>query len=244
MSELNERLNKVMNRLEDLERAPSELTKDSLLADLRELYDAVKNVDTVSGFEVTVEQDVEEPKVEEKPEETESQPTSNPVVEAFQKEVQSQPEEQIVEPTAEVEKVLQPEPTEESMAKEPELSDSEPVAEKKPFIGNDEKVDKSTDKKILAGQLSRKPLEDLRTGIPLNEKFGIIRSLFKGNASDYGDAVLKLNNAASSSEMNHYIDLLQQRFGWDLESEAYQSFSVYVERKMLTLETSDANADQ
>ena len=79
---------------------------------------------------------------------------------------------------------------------------------------------------------------------PLNVKFGIIRALFKGNASDYGDAVLKLNNAASKTEMQHYLDLLQQRFGWDTNSEAYQEFSVYVERKMLTLEALDANADQ
>lgn len=242
MSELSERLNMVTNRLEELERVPSELTKDSLLAELRELYDTVKNLDTARASEPAAEQVLEEPKVEEKPEDPEPQPAPTPVAEMAQAE--PEPEEPAVESMAEAEEAPGSMPAAEPATEDFETSFSEPMAKKRPLIGNDEKTDKSSDEKILAGQLSKKPLEDLRTGIPLNEKFGIIRSLFKGNASDYGDAVLKLNNAASSTEMNHYIDLLQQRFGWDLESDAYQIFSGYVGRKMLTLQTSDVNADQ
>ena len=118
------------------------------------------------------------------------------------------------------------------------------IAERHKLIGAIEESEKPNDDGILAGQLGKKPLEDLRTGIPLNEKFGIIRGLFAGNASDFGDAVLKLNNAASVNEMKHYLEIMQQRFGWDLESDSYQTFSVYVERKMMTHQLSNANADQ
>ena len=78
----------------------------------------------------------------------------------------------------------------------------------------------------------------------MNEKFGIIRNLFKGNASDFGDAVLKLNNAPSAKELSHYLDLLKQRFEWDERDEAYQNFVGYVERKKLTLQPSNADSDQ
>lgn len=243
MSELSEQLNKVMERLEELEKTPSELTKDSLLAELRELYDAVKGVNTTQTVEAEPHV-VEEPKEQPQPKEPEARPEPVVVAEVPQNEPEPEVEEATVAPEAEAEEVPQLQPTEKVVAEADETTVTETVSEKKPLIGNDEKPDKAADQNILAGQLSRKPLEDLRTGIPLNEKFGIIRSLFKGNASDYGDAVLKLNNAVNPTEMRHYLNLLQQRFGWDLESEAYATFSVYVERKMLTLETSDANADQ
>jgi hypothetical protein len=242
MSELSEQLNKLMNRMEELEKTPSELTKDSLLADLRNLYDAVKRFD-VSGFPTTnsesaVEQTTETSKPIEK--EVLEEPLPTPVVEPVEQKpeaaatVQEEPQEE-----------AQPETTIEN--EEPPIVDKveeNTTPEKKPLIGKEEPENKDSNEKILAGQLSKKPLEDLRTGIPLNEKFGIIRGLFKGNASDYGDAVLKLNNAANASEMKYYLNLLEQRFDWDRDSDAYQTFSVYVERKKLTLETSDANTDK
>ncbi|MBL4585725.1 MAG: hypothetical protein JKX84_01505, partial [Flavobacteriales bacterium] len=104
-----------------------------------------------------------------------------------------------------------------------------------PMIAEEKAPEVVSDKNILAGKLNQKPLEDLRTGIPLNEKFGMIRNLFSGNASDFGDAVLKLNNAASSEEMAHYLGLLKQRFSWDAESESYIAFAGYVERRMMTV---------
>lgn len=241
MSALRERLNTLKTRLEEVENTPSELTKDALLAELREFYDMVKNVDTNTSFQRAVAEAVaEEPKEEETAEEPEPQPT--PVAEAVNEESETEPS--VVEAAAEVEETLEAVSDGNDRVEEPKENVVQTEEVKRPLIANAETAEKPNDERILAGQLSRKPLEDLRTGIPLNEKFGIIRNLFKGNASDYGDAVLKLNNAASTTEMQHYLDLLQQRFGWDLQSEAYQMFSVYVERKMLTLQTSDANADQ
>jgi hypothetical protein len=229
MSVLTEQLKKLKNRLEELENTPSELTKDALLADVRGFYDAVKAL--------SVDEEVEVPAAPKQAPEV----VASEQIDAPQETVEQAPvAEELPEPEVEPEPVAVVEIPE----AEVEQPATESVAEKPSMIGNNDAMPKANDEKILAGQLGRKPLEDLRTGIPLNEKFGIIRGLFKGNASDYGDAVLKLNNAASKTEMQHYLDLLKQRFGWDVDSEAYQEFSVYVERKMLTLEALDANADQ
>ncbi len=106
------------------------------------------------------------------------------------------------------------------------------------------KAEKPNDEAILAGRLNRKPVGDLRSAIPLNEKFGIIRNLFGGNASDFGDAVLKLNNSRSPEELKHYFQLLTQRKGWDMESGSYQIFLDYVDRRSSSISASDANTDQ
>ena len=97
------------------------------------------------------------------------------------------------------------------------------------------KSEKENNDSILAGKLNNKPIADLRSGIPLNEKFGIIRNLFAGNASDFGDAVLKLNSFETASELKQHFQFLTQRKNWDIESESYQVFQSYLERKASTL---------
>ncbi len=259
MSELKDQLNKLNERVEELETNPSELTKDALLAEVRAFYDAVKNTElkavakapkaAPAAKEVVAPAPVVEAipvKEERKPEPVAVAP-AEPVVEKTPEPVVEVPTPvaEIPEPVAEAPKKVVEEPVAEAKpVVETPVAEEKPKAKKEPMIGKEEPVSKAADKKILAGQFNQEPLADLRSGIPLNEKFGIIRNLFKGNASDFGDAVLKLNNAANSKEMAHYIELLTQRFEWDDRTEAYQSFMGYVERKMLTLKPSNADADQ
>lgn len=220
MSELKDQLKRVNERAKELEENPSELAKDALLAELRDLYDAVK------GVEIDHEPDLAHkppvPKIVE-----EAEPVEEPTP----------------EPAPVAEKPEEPEPTPETVAEVVEEKE-EPKPTKEPMIAEKQAEEGDNDEKILAGQFNKTPLSDLRSGIPLNEKFGIIRNLFKGNASDFGDAVLKLNNAVNEKEMTHYMELLQQRFSWDLENDAYKNFVGYVERKMMTLKPSNADADQ
>lgn len=231
MSELKNRLSKLNERVEELEKNPSELTKDNLLAEVRAFYDVVKAAELQTAQLPIVEEVTTPEPVAETP--------AEPVAE-----VEPEPEPEVVpEPIAEVkEETVEPTPEPVAVAEVPKVET--PAPKREPLIGKADGNAEGDDRNILAGKLNHKPLEDLRSGIPLNEKFGIIRSLFKGNASDFGDAVLKLNNAASSEEMEHYLTLLGQRFGWDQESEAYRSFYVYVERKMMTLQPSDANSNK
>tara|TARA_R110002072_G_scaffold212082_3_gene369582 strand:- start:181 stop:885 length:705 start_codon:yes stop_codon:yes gene_type:complete len=234
MSELKDQLNKIVERVNELENNPSELTKDALLAEVRGFYDVAK----VAELNIT-------PKASRPVAVVKKTLTPEPVI-AAKPEPVKKPEpvaKKAVEPTAE--KAHEPvvETPEAAATPKPAKTEEKPTAKKEPLIGKDKSAKGDDDKKILAGQFNKSPLSDLRSGIPLNEKFGIIRNLFKGNASDFGDAVLKLNNAPNGKEMTHYFELLSQRFEWDLESEAYKSFSGYVERKMMSLESSKTNAD-
>ncbi len=251
MSELKDRLIKLNERVDELEKNPSELTKDALLAEVRAFYDVVKGAGlkaaTKAPEPVAVAQEVVAPApvVEAKPAPQEKKP--EPVTEkVVAPEVQTEPDPVVEAPKpvaeASAKPVEQPIAAPEPVMEKP-VAEEKPKAKKEPMIGKEVPASKTADKKILAGKFNQEPLADLRSGIPLNEKFGIIRNLFKGNASDFGDAVLKLNNAASTKEMMHYIDLLKQRFEWDDRTEAYQNFMGYVERKMLTLQPSNADTD-
>ena len=238
MSELNAQLKRLNERVEELVNDPSELTKDAVLAQTRAFYDVVKEMQ----YEASV---APAPKVV-KPKETPApaaveEPAPAPVEKKAEKPKPAPVVAKVEEPVAEELK--------EPKAKEPEVVEDKKVEEKPktkkgPMIGKEDAGKEGDDKKILAGQFNKAPLADLRSGIPLNEKFGIIRNLFKGNASDFGDAVLKLNNAPSAKELSHYLDLLKQRFEWDERDEAYQNFVGYVERKKLTLQPSNADSDQ
>jgi len=102
-----------------------------------------------------------------------------------------------------------------------------------------------SDEGTLAGKLNQKPISDLRTGIPLNEKFSFIQNLFQNNASDYADAILKLNNAEDQTTALAYFERKVNRRGWDVKDSQVRSFKNYVERRHMYLaETSKANADQ
>ncbi len=236
MSDLKELLKIVIERMETLESEPSNLVKDAALADLIKLYDAVRAMSIKIPVEVPAEEPIEAP-IEEVIEVVAAEPIMEVVPET-------------PEPTPEpiAERTPQPEPTPEPIAEptpEPVVEQKvmeEPIM-KQPNIA-DETFEPNADKDILAGKLNRPPLQDLNSGIPLNEKFGIIQNLFSGSASDFGDAVQKINNSTSAEEMSHYLNLLKQRLGWNEESESYVSFTGYVERRMLAVVPSNANSDQ
>ena len=244
MSAVEEQLNKLNERAKDLSENPSELAKDALLADVRAFYDAVKGMKIVAKKAAA-------PKAAKAAPVAKPEPVTKPEpVVAAKPEPAAKPA-AFVKPTPEPVAKAAPEPVkEEVVEKAPEPVAEKPVVKEKakpakePMIAEKQVEEGDSNEKILAGQFNKTPLADLRSGIPLNEKFGIIRNLFKGNASDFGDAVLKLNNAANAKEMTHYMELLNQRFSWDEETEAYKNFVGYVERKMMTLKPSNADADQ
>jgi len=229
MSEVKEQLNNVVQRLNALEKRPSTLIKDAVLADLIKLYDAVLKlpIRTVATPVVT------ETVVEAQPKRAQtlvlSESIANPeiIIETKTPDAEQQP-------VAVDEKQAEPIAVEPKMVTKSRPRISVNISEMSPTV-KEEATETNTDKNILAGKLNLPPLEDLRSGIPLNEKFGIIQNLFNGNASDFGDAVLKLNNSNSAEEMQHYLNLLKQRLGWNVENESYIAFAGYVERRMMTV---------
>lgn len=231
MSELNVYRKRLMAKWDQLEKHPSTLTRDALLEELRRAYDSLIGLELNAS--PTLEQQSKEPEdsvVREKVKKP-TQDTAPPEDARTPGKVETSTEE-ATEP-------LQPEP--QATPIEDEVDTSE---EPQRAASSAQETTEQEEPNTLADKFNRTPLEDLRSGIPLNEKFGIIRNLFDGNASDFGDAIIKLNNAANEGEMRHYLELLVQRFEWETEDNpSYQVLLTYVERRILAMEEAGSNTD-
>lgn len=177
----------------------------------------------------------------------------NDIRELYDAVLDTEPSEYVVAESPEVE-ATDPEP---EASKEPELvietvPEPEAVAEvetqtKEPEqtelpVETETQAENDPDEGTLAGKLNQKPISDLRSGVPLNEKFGFIQNLFQNNASDYGDAIMKMNNAEDQEVALTYFDKIADRKGWDSENVQVRTLRNYIERRHLLV--SEANADQ
>lgn len=88
---------------------------------------------------------------------------------------------------------------------------------------------------ILADKL-QKPISDLRTGIPLNEKFGLIKNLFDNNSTEYQDAILHLGRCANRAELLYHFDEISRQRKWNIEEAQYLQFREYIERRAIYLD--------
>lgn len=86
-------------------------------------------------------------------------------------------------------------------------------------------LQQSGDKDLILTHLKLKPIQDLKSGIGLNEKFLFIRELFENDHQAYAQAVDAINGSESLQDAEAYIsnDLLP-RYGWELEKEALLNF--------------------
>lgn len=86
-------------------------------------------------------------------------------------------------------------------------------------------LQKSGDSQLVMAHLKLKPIDDLKSGIGLNEKFLFIRELFNNDHLAYAEAI-ELLNACSSMEAAEQIiaNQLLPQYHWDLETEAAVSF--------------------
>jgi len=83
----------------------------------------------------------------------------------------------------------------------------------------------SGDKDLILTHLKLKPIQDLKSGIGLNEKFLFIRELFENDHQAYAQAVDTLNSSENLDEAEAIIaNELLPRYGWELEKEALLNF--------------------
>lgn len=86
-------------------------------------------------------------------------------------------------------------------------------------------LQKSSDSQLVMAHLKLKPIDDLKSGIGLNEKFLFIRELFNNDHLAYADAVEQLNACNSIDSAEKIIgEKLLPVYHWDLETEAAVSF--------------------
>ncbi len=86
-------------------------------------------------------------------------------------------------------------------------------------------IERSGDSHLVMAHLKLKPIDDLKSGIGLNEKFLFIRELFGNDHLAYADAIEKLNAAPSLESAEEILasEVLPKQ-QWDLETEAALSF--------------------
>ncbi len=69
-----------------------------------------------------------------------------------------------------------------------------------------EKMSSSRKDEVVTSVMHSKPIADIAAAIGINDKFYYIRELFSGDAAAYGDAVSRLNAAASLGEAMKILD--------------------------------------
>ncbi|GEM_PF-2849763 len=188
-----------------------------------------------SNFEETVTNDTEinssfneEPLPEEQPTiETEEPEVEEPIV-----------NDPVAEETPVVEAPIAPEPVVET----PQNVELKPVEPEKPEpthitlgeqLGQSRQSslnDKFASNKPLEGSLGLKPISDIKSAIPLGERFRFTRMLFSGNGPAFDSTVAALNGMSSIEAADNYI---RTNFSWDMDSPVVADFMNIVRRRYL-----------
>ncbi len=226
--------------LEEVEPEPIEEIED-------EAQDAVPE----SNFEETATGDTEihysfneEPLPEEQPiaESEEPQTEETPVVEDVPV-VEETPIVEVEEPVAEEPQVVAEMPTiEEPVAESPQVVEEKPVEQEKPEathitlgeqLGQSRQsslYDKFASNKPAEGSYGLKPISDIKSAIPLGERFRFTRMLFSGNGVAFDSTIATLNGMSSIEEADNYV---RTNFSWDMESPVVVDFMNIVRRRYL-----------
>lgn len=193
-------------------------------------------IDTEEVAEIEAEENtepVEEPIVEEHTEETFETSVDAETVDEVAAE-----EPAIEEKTVEVAPEVVPEPAvAETPATPAEPIRQEPEPEKVITLGEQlgqsrqsSLNDRFASNKPAEGSYGLKPISDIKSSIPLGERFLFTRTLFSGSGALFESTVAALNGMSSIEEAEGYI---RANFNWDMESSTVTDFMNIVRRRYL-----------
>ncbi len=95
------------------------------------------------------------------------------------------------------------------------------------------KFSEQAEVKTLAQKLSKKPISNIIEAIGLNQKFLFMNELFEGENTYYKEAIEQLNNFSNFDEANKFVESLEKRYSWEVESNTVKEFLDLVERRYL-----------
>lgn len=90
--------------------------------------------------------------------------------------------------------------------------------------------DRFASNKPAEGSYGLKPISDIKSSIPLGERFLFTRTLFSGSGALFESTVAALNGMSSMEEAEGYI---RANFNWDMESSTVADFMNIVRRRYL-----------
>ena len=89
-----------------------------------------------------------------------------------------------------------------------------------------------TQKNEVADSLQDSPVKDLRKAIGVNDRYGYINSLFRGDEAMYERSIKTINSFAIFPEAEYWIRReLKLKLGWDDKNEIVQQFDQLVRRR-------------
>jgi|GEM_PF-3764306 len=224
--ELYDRLNRVLELMDTADRDGWDaMSRDLALDDLRTVYGALYGVRLVQRvpkgpFTVAATEAIPQVQVRTEAVITAQAVTPEVAVEAFQSETSIESIQEIEENSVRTEPMNAAAPVAADMPAAIQATEPAPAP-----LRADE-----TEPKILGEKLN-KPIADLRTGIPLNEKFGLIKNLFGNNASEFQDAILHLNRCADAQTLMNHLEEMRVMGNWDPEDPYYLQLHSFAERK-------------
>lgn len=231
---------------------------DAVSEPLAEESDANQTAETFDS--TAMDEPVEEAVTEEQPIETEevaeieaeenTEPVEEPIVEEHTEEIYetsvdaetvdevAAEEPAIEEKTVEVAPEVVPEPAvAETPATPAEPIRQEPEPEKVITLGEQlgqsrqsSLNDRFASNKPAEGSYGLKPISDIKSSIPLGERFLFTRTLFSGSGALFESTVAALNGMSSMEEAEGYI---RANFNWDMESSTVTDFMNIVRRRYL-----------
>lgn len=188
-----------------------------------------------SNFEETVTGDTEinysfneEPMQEEQPiVEAEEPQVEAPVVnEPVAEETQVVEEPVAQEPVVEAQQNVEAKPIEQEKSEPTHITLGEQLGQSRQSSLND----KFASNKPAEGSFGLKPISDIKSAIPLGERFRFTRMLFSGNGVAFDSTIATLNGMSSIEEADNYV---RTNFSWDMESPVVVDFMNIVRRRYL-----------
>ncbi|MDR2836611.1 MAG: hypothetical protein LBV69_10570 [Bacteroidales bacterium] len=220
MDKIKEKLNTISVILKLSESAISQLEKDLLLQYTRELYMEIIN------FQVTEKTSIEN---NTKISAIENAKISIPTIEILPIHVEEQKSE--AKKTIEQKKEIQKQIETQTENQEPKSIESKTVGE---TLGKDKTslYDKlaGNQQTDISKKMSQQPISDIKSAIPIGEKFLYIRELFNNDSDKFNEAIELLNKFSSFDDA---INFLMFNYKINEENEHLVSFFEIVRRKYL-----------
>lgn len=225
---------------------------DAVSEPLAEESDANQTAETFDS--TAMDEPVVEPVTEEQPIETEevaeidaeenTEPVEEPIVEEHTEEIYetsvdaetvdevAAEEPAIEEKTVEVAPEVVPEPITpaEPIRQEPEPEKVITLGEQLGQSRQSSLNDRFASNKPAEGSYGLKPISDIKSSIPLGERFLFTRTLFSGSGALFESTVAALNGMSSIEEADSY---LRTNFRWDMDSPVVVDFMNIVRRRYL-----------
>ncbi len=229
LNDIKEKIKEIQSGIQRIEKAGiSQIEKDVLLSEIRDVYMKIVDLEEVAKLkpdsvekeiktEEAQKQQINEEKTDE-PEDIQKQPQQTDITDNIENLASESPEE--------TQKDDSPKDT-------PDLFNG--INKNRKIIGEElGKNNKSLNEKYaeastgITGKINLSPLEDIKAGIGMGDKFLYIKELFKNDNELYNITIDKLNEMNSMDEALTYLDA---NFDWNGEDSTVVTFLNLVKRR-------------